>query len=67
MEAISYIKEKFNEKEIPQTWDRHPNSVMAVTNYDSIEVVTVQNLVADWRRLQTAQIVVEERTAKQMS
>lgn len=40
---------------------------MAVTNYDEIESISVKNLVADWRRLQIANIVLDERTAKQMS
>jgi len=38
-----------------------------IPGYDDIDTLTVDNLVADWRRLQTGDLCSDMRQAKQLS
>ena len=48
------------------TFDKSANSALAVLNYDALNMLTIENLVADWKRIWIAEVVADEKFAKTM-
>lgn len=63
LEAIQRIKHQFG----CNSFEKSNQSALAILNYDETNLLTIQNLVADWKRIWIAEVMADDKLSRTMN